>query len=255
MYALFSQVFYAVVIGYNTLLFAYLLVAGQKITSLFVVALPLQTALALRHFWWTILLLPTAATLLYYICHHWFSNSTVGFSGRRCASRGKWWSGLSFNSKLLRFVFVLSLHLAAALLVKWIAHSGCLPCLSAQLPPKPSLVAHRGCARLFPENTLGAFREASEFPQIVTLETDVQISYDGVPFLLHDPHLVRTSDIVARCPSVDHYRNASWLNFSSGSCPLKEVNVGAKAHKVNRFLTHVLHSNMPGTNVVLITCG
>ena len=234
---IFSQVFYAVVIGYNTLIFVYLLFAGKKITSLFVVVLPLQTALALRHFWWTVLLLPTAGTLLYYISQRWFYsfNSTVGSSSRRgTSSCGKWWSGLPLCSKRLRFVFVVSLHLTAAVLVRWISHSGCLPCSSARLLPKPSLVAHRGCARMFPENTLGAFREASGFPQIVALETDVQISYDGVPFLLHDPHLVRTSDIATRCPSIDHYRNVTWLNYSSGSCPLREVNVGVMFQKVNR---------------------
>lgn len=234
------QVFYAVVIGYNTLIFVYLLFAGKKITSLFVVVLPLQTALALRHFWWTVLLLPTAGTLLYYISQRWFYsfNSTVGSSSRRgTSSCGKWWSGLPLSSKRLRFVFVVSLHLTAAVLVRWISHSGCLPCSSARLPPKPSLVAHRGCARMFPENTLGAFREASGFPQIVALETDVQISYDGVPFLLHDPHLVRTSDIATRCPSIDHYRNVTWLNYSSGSCPLREVNVGVMFQEDERVPT------------------
>ena len=237
------------VIGYNTVMSAYLLVVGKKITSLFVVVLPLQSALALRLFWWAVLLLPTVGTLLYCLFKHRpsNSNSTARLSSRRgVLTPGKWWPGLSLKSKLLQFAFVVGVHLAAALLVKWISHNGCLPCNSARLPPKPSFVAHRGCAHLFPENTLRAFRESAELPQIVTMETDVQISYDGVPFLLHDPHLIRTSDVITRCPSVDPYRNVTWLNFSSGSCPLKEVNVGATFHEVIRFSceNHTLHCNI-----------
>lgn len=57
-------------------------------------------------------------------------------------------------------------------------------------PPIPELVAHRGWARRFPENTLGALRGAVE-AGARWLETDVQLSSDGVPVLFHDRTLTR----------------------------------------------------------------
>jgi glycerophosphoryl diester phosphodiesterase len=56
--------------------------------------------------------------------------------------------------------------------------------------PTPELVAHRGWARRFPENTLGALRGAVEVGAL-WLETDVQLSSDGVPVLFHDRTLTR----------------------------------------------------------------
>ena len=53
------------------------------------------------------------------------------------------------------------------------------------------------------------------------------MSYDGVPFLLHDPHTIRTTDVKTKCPEVDPLANATWLNYTSGKCPLEELNVGA----------------------------
>ena len=73
---------------------------------------------------------------------------------------------------------------------------------------------------------MAAFEEAIKIPEIVGLETDVMISMDGVPFLLHDPHLVRTTDVESKCPLVDPFANASLLYYSNGSCPLMELNVG-----------------------------
>jgi glycerophosphoryl diester phosphodiesterase len=58
------------------------------------------------------------------------------------------------------------------------------------LPPRPELVAHRGWARRFPENTRAALRGAVE-AGARWLETDVQLSSDGVPVLFHDRTLAR----------------------------------------------------------------
>ncbi len=54
----------------------------------------------------------------------------------------------------------------------------------------PELVAHRGHAAVCPENTIAAFRSAIE-AGARWVETDVQISEDGVPFLFHDRSLER----------------------------------------------------------------
>ncbi len=56
------------------------------------------------------------------------------------------------------------------------------------------LVAHRGNARDFPENTLPALQSAVELG-VRFLEFDVQLSADHVPFVIHDHELARTAGI------------------------------------------------------------
>ncbi len=58
--------------------------------------------------------------------------------------------------------------------------------------PYPRWIAHRGAGRLAPENTLAAFRVGAEHGWRM-FECDVKLSADGVPFLLHDATLERTS--------------------------------------------------------------
>lgn len=55
------------------------------------------------------------------------------------------------------------------------------------------LVAHRGYAAKYPENTLPALRAALR-AGVRWLECDVQLSADRVPVLLHDATLLRTAD-------------------------------------------------------------
>ena len=59
--------------------------------------------------------------------------------------------------------------------------------------PYPRWIAHRGAGKLAPENTLAAFRLGAAFGYRA-FECDVKLSADGVPFLLHDATLDRTSD-------------------------------------------------------------
>ena len=56
------------------------------------------------------------------------------------------------------------------------------------------LVAHRGNAAEFPENTLPAFVSALELG-VRFLELDVQLSRDGVPVVIHDHLLLRTTGL------------------------------------------------------------
>lgn len=58
----------------------------------------------------------------------------------------------------------------------------------------PELIAHRGNAAEYPENTLPALRSALELG-IRHLEFDVQLSADRQPMLLHDSDLKRTAGI------------------------------------------------------------
>nr|WP_315464308.1 glycerophosphoryl diester phosphodiesterase [uncultured Rhodoferax sp.] len=59
--------------------------------------------------------------------------------------------------------------------------------------PYPRWVAHRGAGKLAPENTLAAFRLGASHGYRM-FECDVKLSADGVPFLLHDATLTRTTD-------------------------------------------------------------
>ena len=56
----------------------------------------------------------------------------------------------------------------------------------------PTIVAHRGDAEHFPENSLAAF-EAAWSGGLSHVELDVQVSADGVPYVLHDATLDRTT--------------------------------------------------------------
>jgi glycerophosphoryl diester phosphodiesterase len=58
--------------------------------------------------------------------------------------------------------------------------------------PYPFWIAHRGAGKLAPENTLGAFRLGAAHGYRA-FECDVKLSADGVPFLLHDATLERTT--------------------------------------------------------------
>ncbi len=58
--------------------------------------------------------------------------------------------------------------------------------------PYPFWIAHRGAGKLAPENTLAAFRLGAGHGY-TAFECDVKLSADGVPFLLHDDTLDRTT--------------------------------------------------------------
>jgi glycerophosphoryl diester phosphodiesterase len=58
----------------------------------------------------------------------------------------------------------------------------------------PLLVAHRGGAKLAPENTIEAFRRAVDLWRADLFETDVHLSADGEVVVIHDPTVDRTTD-------------------------------------------------------------
>ena len=59
--------------------------------------------------------------------------------------------------------------------------------------PLPRLIAHRGGGALAPENTLAGIREAAQ-RGYRAVEFDVMLSADGVPVLIHDETLERTTN-------------------------------------------------------------
>ena len=56
----------------------------------------------------------------------------------------------------------------------------------------PTVIGHRGCAAHAPENTLGGFGRAAELG-CDWVEFDVQLARDGVPVVMHDSNLERTT--------------------------------------------------------------
>lgn len=73
------------------------------------------------------------------------------------------------------------------------AHVGPVPLAPATglRRPAPRVIAHRGHSSVAPENTLAAIAAASAADLV---EIDVDTSADGVPFVLHDATLDRTTD-------------------------------------------------------------
>lgn len=64
--------------------------------------------------------------------------------------------------------------------------------VTAEHWPYPRWIAHRGAGKLAPENTLAAFRLGAAHGYRM-FECDVKLSADGVPFLMHDATLTRTT--------------------------------------------------------------
>jgi glycerophosphoryl diester phosphodiesterase len=64
--------------------------------------------------------------------------------------------------------------------------------LAAAAWPYPRWIAHRGAGKLAPENTLAAFNLGASHGYRM-FECDVKLSADGIPFLMHDAGLERTT--------------------------------------------------------------
>ncbi len=90
----------------------------------------------------------------------------------------------------------------------------------------PPVIAHRGVRSQAPENTLAAFKKARE-EGILWIETDIKLTHDGVPVLMHDDTLDRTTS--GKGPVADmHWAEmgkldaGSWFNpsFAEERVPL-----------------------------------
>jgi glycerophosphoryl diester phosphodiesterase len=62
-----------------------------------------------------------------------------------------------------------------------------------RLNDKPAVVGHRGASGHAPENTMASFKLAHEMGANI-VECDVHLSADGVPVVIHDETLDRTTD-------------------------------------------------------------
>ncbi|KAG7265492.1 hypothetical protein CRUP_003581, partial [Coryphaenoides rupestris] len=97
------------------------------------------------------------------------------------------------------------------------------PCIMEEgtLGSAPGLIGHRGTPMLAPENTVMSFEKAVEAGSL-GLEADVTISYDGVPFLMHDATLLRTTNVRDVFPNRTHTA-ATMFSWSE----LERLNAGA----------------------------
>jgi glycerophosphoryl diester phosphodiesterase len=59
--------------------------------------------------------------------------------------------------------------------------------------PRPLAIGHRGCAGEVPENTLASFARGAADGAVV-IETDVHLTRDGVPVLIHDDVVARVTE-------------------------------------------------------------
>uniref|UniRef100_A0A8D0BQQ2 Glycerophosphodiester phosphodiesterase domain containing 5 n=1 Tax=Salvator merianae TaxID=96440 RepID=A0A8D0BQQ2_SALMN len=107
------------------------------------------------------------------------------------------------------------------------------PCIMEKkdLGPKPAIIGHRGAPMLAPENTLMSFQKAVE-QKVFGVQADVVISYDGVPFLMHDKTLRRTTDVEEMFPELA-YEHSSMLNWTE----LERLNAGKWFLKNDPFWT------------------
>jgi len=93
-----------------------------------------------------------------------------------------------------------------------------------RFPDHPLILGHRGAPREAPENTLRAFRLAREHGAD-GVELDVQPSADGVPVVIHDPTLDRTTDSSGAVASLRWERLAG---ARSGGEPLARLETVAE---------------------------
>ncbi|XP_051902212.1 glycerophosphodiester phosphodiesterase domain-containing protein 5 isoform X2 [Hippocampus zosterae] len=96
------------------------------------------------------------------------------------------------------------------------------PCVmdSHSLRLRPDVIGRRGAPMLAPENTLVSFNRALQHGAS-SLEADVTLSVDGVPFLMRDRTLRRTTDVSTVFPGRQH-DDAAFLNWTE----LRSLNAG-----------------------------
>ncbi|XP_067853163.1 glycerophosphodiester phosphodiesterase domain-containing protein 5 [Heptranchias perlo] len=117
-----------------------------------------------------------------------------------------------FQSKRRVFqIVMLMFYLGVVTILYFIPLAISSPCIieKKNLGPRPAMMGHRGAPMLAPENTMMSFEETVKCGAS-TFETDVRISSDGVPFLMHDPTFERTTNIAEVFPKKVKYNTSSF---------------------------------------------
>ena len=122
--------------------------------------------------------------------------------------------------------------------------------MSQSLWPYPLWIAHRGAGKLAPENTLAAFRVGASHGYR-GFECDVKLSADGVPFLLHDAVLERTTNGSGEAGALpwsglSQLDAGSWHSRAFAGEPLPSFAAIARYCQSNRFALNVEIKPSPG---------
>nr|XP_055052746.1 glycerophosphodiester phosphodiesterase domain-containing protein 5 isoform X1 [Misgurnus anguillicaudatus] len=130
-------------------------------------------------------------------------------------------------------VMVLLIYLSVLLTLYFIPLSITSPCIMdrGSLKSAPAIIGHQGAPMIAPENTLLSFNRALQ-RNVGGLEADVAISLDGVPFLMRDRTLRRTTDVEKVFPE-RQYHDASLFNWTD----LRSLNAGQWFIKDDPFWT------------------
>ena len=116
--------------------------------------------------------------------------------------------------------------------------------------PYPRWIAHRGAGKLAPENTLAAFRLGASHGYRA-FECDVKLSADGVPFLLHDATLQRTTSGHGAAAALDwselsHLDAGAWHSRAFAGEPMPSFAAIARYCLRNGFALNVELKPSPG---------
>ncbi len=116
--------------------------------------------------------------------------------------------------------------------------------------PFPLWIAHRGAGKLAPENTLAAFRVGASHGYRA-FECDVKLSADGVPFLLHDATLQRTTSGHGKAAALtwselSRLDAGGWHSRSFAGEPLPSLSAVACYCRRNGFALNVEIKPTPG---------
>ncbi|MBX3643647.1 MAG: glycerophosphodiester phosphodiesterase [Rubrivivax sp.] len=117
--------------------------------------------------------------------------------------------------------------------------------------PLPRWIAHRGAGKLAPENTLAAFRLGAQHGY-TAFECDVKLSADGVPFLLHDATLERTTDATGEAGArswseLSRLDAGGWHSAPYAGEPLPSLQAIAGFLRANGYALDLEIKPTPGT--------
>lgn len=101
------------------------------------------------------------------------------------------------------------------------------------------IIAHRGASKYAPENTMYAFTKALDM-QADAIETDVHLTKDNIPVLMHDERINRTSNGKGY---IRDFTYEQLLQFDLGSW-FEPTFAGAKIVTLDEFLRWIKQTNM-----------
>ena len=117
--------------------------------------------------------------------------------------------------------------------------------------PYPRWIAHRGAGKLAPENTLASFRLGAAHGYRM-FECDAKLSADGVPFLMHDATLDRTTSgqgVGGALPwaALAQLDAGGWHSRQFAGEPLPTLENAARFCLANGYLLNIEIKPTPGT--------